>query len=529
MSSDAVVTVGPADPATDVRQPTISVDGVLTLILLLAAAHMLWVLWLGLNQPLLDQHHFRQSQTAITVYWILQGGPWLAYETPVLGHPWAIPFEFPLYQLTVAAVAKMGIPLNAAGRLVSVAFLFATLWPLAMLTRDLKLGRTTFLATAILFLCAPIHVYWARTFMIETTALFFAALWLAAIVRLLVRHDWRWFAVALAAGTAACLSKSTTFPAFGFVGGVAAAALLARAWWRGAPLLRLIPLAAMVLAATLVPLGLGLWWVAYSDRIKEANLIGRGLTSASLAGWNWGNWQQRTSAQLWLATVRLRALPDILGFVVLPGLAVLGACLTSWRRLGYTAMAAIAFLLPFLLFTNLHIVHNYYQVANAIFLVAAIGIAIGAVAEGPTRPIAVVLVAVLATAQLAFFHRAFAPHVVQDFSNDKMLRIAQLARDATRPDEAILVINSDWAATIPYHAERRGLVLPHWTRQPIVSALLADPQKAFGPHPLAGVIVCGEVSAAYGAMQEPLQRLVDGLVPRQSFADCRYLAVPGRT
>lgn len=223
--------------------------------------------------------------------------------------------------------------------------------------------------------------------------------------------------------------------------------------------------------------------------------------------------------------MRLRALPDILGFIVLPGLAILGACLTSLRRLSYGAVTAIAFLL----FTNLHIVHNYYQVANAIFLVAALGIAIGAVAERPTRPISAVLEAVLARAQLAFFHRAFAPHVVQDFSNDKMLRITQLARDATRPDEAILLISSDWAATIPHHAERRGLLLPNWTRQPIVSVLLAAPQKAFGPQSLAGVIVCGEVSAAYGAMRESLQRLVDSLAPRQSFADCRCLAFPSRS
>ncbi|QCK88180.1 glycosyltransferase family 39 protein [Phreatobacter aquaticus] len=506
------------------ERATISVDGVLTFLLLLAMAHLVFVLAIGINQPLLDQHHFRQSQTAISVYWILQGGPWFAYETPVIGHPWAIPFEFPLYQLIVAAVAKLGVPLNAAGRIVSIAFLVATLWPLAILGRDLRLGRTTWLATSILFLCAPVHVYWARTFMIETTALFFSALWLAAIVRLLVRRDLRWFAVALLAGTGACLAKSTTFPAFGFVGAVATAALLGQAWWRGAPLLRLLPFAAMILTATLVPVGIGLWWVAYSDRIKEANLIGRSLTSAALAGWNWGNWQQRTSASLWLTTVRLRVLPDVLGLLVLPGLVVLGACLASWRRLAFAGVAATAFLLPFLLFTNLHIVHNYYQVANAVFLIAALGIAIGVVAEGPTRPLAVVLVAVLATAQLAFFHKAFAPHVTEDFSNNKLLRIAQLARDATKPDEAILVINSDWAGTIPYHAERRALVLPPWTPAPIVARLLSAPQSAFGPAPLAGVVACGEVAAAYGAMREPLQRLIDGLTPLQTFGDCRYLS-----
>lgn len=56
-------------------------------LLVLAGAHAAYVLILGLNKPLLDLHSFRQTQTAISVWRIMQGGPWLAYETPVLGAP----------------------------------------------------------------------------------------------------------------------------------------------------------------------------------------------------------------------------------------------------------------------------------------------------------------------------------------------------------------------------------------------------------------------------------------------------------
>src|SRR5262249_18342164 len=92
--------------------------GILVLAFLFAFA----VLCVGLFQPLLDQYAFRQTQTALTSYWLMRGGPIFAYETPVLGFPWSIPFEFPLYQLLAAALSLVGVPLDAAGRIVSFVF-----------------------------------------------------------------------------------------------------------------------------------------------------------------------------------------------------------------------------------------------------------------------------------------------------------------------------------------------------------------------------------------------------------------------
>src|SRR5947199_7995289 len=60
---------------------------VLVDILFLVALHSAYWLFAGINQPIADLHQFRQTQTAITAYWLANGGPWLAYETPVLGYP----------------------------------------------------------------------------------------------------------------------------------------------------------------------------------------------------------------------------------------------------------------------------------------------------------------------------------------------------------------------------------------------------------------------------------------------------------
>ena len=52
---------------------------------------------------------------------MMHGGSFLRYETPVLGPPWSLPFEFPLYQGIVAGLAKIfSTPLDQTGRFVSI-------------------------------------------------------------------------------------------------------------------------------------------------------------------------------------------------------------------------------------------------------------------------------------------------------------------------------------------------------------------------------------------------------------------------
>jgi hypothetical protein len=69
-------------------------------LLLSAATLFAAAFWFStLNQPLIDRHEFRQTQTALSALFMQPGLEGLLnYETPVLGAPWSIPFEFPLFQ-----------------------------------------------------------------------------------------------------------------------------------------------------------------------------------------------------------------------------------------------------------------------------------------------------------------------------------------------------------------------------------------------------------------------------------------------
>jgi len=500
--------------------PAASLESLLRVLLGLAFIHALGVLAVGINQPLLDWHYFRQTQTALTAYWLLKGGPWIAYLTPVLGAPWSVPFEFPVYQLITAAVAAIGVPLDAAGRLVAFGFFLGALWPLRVLFDELKLGRVSFLATAILFLTCPLYLYWSRAFLMETCALFFAMVWLALLVRYLNRGDWTAVAGGLAAGCLAILAKSTTLPAFTVLGCAIAAVMLGREWLAGernASLVGCVSVAAMVGLPYLV----GFIWTTYSDAIKTANEIGRLHTTRAMWDFYFGNLQQKFSANLWFDTVRVRVIPDTLGSISLLGLVVLGATLTSRRTLVAATGALVGFVVPFLVFTNVHVVHNYYQVANAIFLVAAVGLGIGRIYDSGQRAVALLLIAAIAASQLYFFYNRFFPELIADHSNNRLLRIAQIARDATQPGQSLIVIGDLWSSAIPYYAERKGLVLDTWFP---LQRVFADPQRYLGDAPLGGIVYCIDKLPTYGASIPAIQAFIAGRAVIGEFGGCQLLA-----
>ncbi|MEQ1529894.1 MAG: hypothetical protein ABL925_11300, partial [Methylococcales bacterium] len=111
------------------------------------------------NQPPLDAHSFRQTQTALSTYWFFHDGFKLAYDTPVAGVPWSIPFEFPLYQFIVAGGARVfEISLDTSGRLTSYLFLLLCLVPARSITKSLQLPEPIFFIFSVLLFSAPIYI-----------------------------------------------------------------------------------------------------------------------------------------------------------------------------------------------------------------------------------------------------------------------------------------------------------------------------------------------------------------------------------
>jgi hypothetical protein len=452
--------------------------------------HAAYYLWLGLSSPALDHYNFRQTQTALSAYWLWHDGFRFVYETPVVGAPWAIPFEFPLYQWMVAFLRVLGVPIDVGGRLVSFGFYVATLYPLWILNKALGLRPLTWVVVAALFLASPFYIFWARSVMIESTALFFSVLMLALVAKYFNDGGWWTLVLALVAGTLAVLTKSTTFPAYAFLAGLL---ILAHAFkdygqggWSQLDIRKLVAVAGVLVAA----LAIGFVWVWFTDQVKAQNPIGLRLTSSAISRHNFGTWDQRFGTKLWFDVVLNRALPQIFGYgLVVAALAVL-AGLAS-RRYRLLVLAALAgFLVPFLVFSHLHIAHTYYQSANALLALMAVGLGIVAIVEMGWPLVAGLMVGLILVGQLVYFRSEFAPVIKANRSKNPIFTISRAARDYVPENASLLVLGQDWSSSIAYYSERKSLTIPNWLQRDLTDEILTDPEKFLGGQKLGGIVYC---------------------------------------
>lgn len=464
---------------------------VILAVLVASLLHAFHYLIVGLNNPLFDYFEFRQTQTALTAYWMRAEGFSFRYQTPVLGNPWEVPFEFPLYQGLTALIASFGVPLDASGRIVSFVFFIACLAPLAVLFRALRLGHHSYLFTSVLFVTSPFYIFWSRTFMIESTALFFGLLWLAVMAVFIRSGHWWALGVATAAGALSVLTKSTTFPAFGLLAGFL---ILKAAYdaFRTGSTKRNVLIVFSAGTACVVVLAIGFGWVAFTDAIKAENPFGaEKLTSAAVASFTFGTMEQRFSGAFWRDVILNRCLVEILGYTLIPAVLITGAALMSRKYALFMAAAVVAFLVPLLLFTNLHRIHSYYQYANGLFVLVAVGFGLAALIEAKRHVTALAGLLVLTGGQVLYFHHHFANVIEADYTQRSRYKVSQLVRQHTAPNESVLVFGDDWSSAIPYYSQRKSLAMPYWASTGLIEQTLLNPQAVLGDRPLGVIVSCG--------------------------------------
>src|SRR5260370_4613981 len=256
----------------------------------------LWAIHIGWQNSITNSFSFRQCQTAISARSIQEGGPVFPYETPVFGPPWTVPFEFPLYQALVGWTARLlSLPLEHVGRLFSAIFFYATPGPAWFCLAFLGVKKRERLIVLALTVLSPFYIFWARAFMIESTAMFFSVTYLALVLWALSKQcdrAWLWLLTAIAlAGSLAGAIKVTTYASFL----LAAAFAILSDWWKkrhsgnrggAAPVL-------LLFAACIVPFLLTTAWTHYADAVKSQSPMSTPLTSEALVTWNFGTLQQR--------------------------------------------------------------------------------------------------------------------------------------------------------------------------------------------------------------------------------------------
>jgi hypothetical protein len=467
-------------------------------LLIATAITALWAMTQHLDKPLLGPHSFRQTQTAISAYYMAEDpSMFLDYITPVLGPPWQIPMELPIYQWIVARWHHLtDMALDPSGKLISILAWFACLAPIVAIGRSLGLPRQVIALTLTIALASPLYLFWGAAFLIETTGLFLALCLIACALRVRESCSWQWLLLALLVGSLAASVKATTWAV------AAGTGLLLVLFARGLPRLADGKPITLSLLALLLPLLPGKIWLASGDSLKQANPFAREIILASSdkqAAWNFGTWEQKLDPNFWQVIFRhvtdqlLVPLP-LLGFIFLPVVIIAGAVLAP-RRIPLILIFLAGFASGPIVFTNLYFEHSYYWCANGIWLLLAVGVALAGIWQ--YRPqsswpklAAIGLTSVITISGFVTWSQRYLP-ILQSLPTQEALAEAwtRPVQRIVPPSRTLLIVGNDWNPNSLYYAQRKGIAFPSAKWIPFPGPQIEESLALFNQDEALGAIV----------------------------------------
>jgi hypothetical protein len=470
----------------------------------LAVFCFVYALYLSLkyaNQALLDNYSFRQTQTALTAYWLGKNGFSLAYETPVAGPPWSIPFEFPIYQYIVALASRVTkCSLDATGRVVSFLFLALCLIPARAIIKNLNLSNSVFYIFVALLFSSPLYLYWGRTFMIETTAIFFSIASIKYFIDIAQSSSsFKNSSLFLIFIILSILQKATTgLPVLAILGLVYFFLSMKELFSnieekKASTSIFLVNKIMLALLYFGVPLAICIIWTLYTDQIKTLNGLGVSLTSSALSNWNWGSVNQRLSFDLYGDVIWKRIFERNLSGAL--GVAILMIALFSNAKNSLKLIiiiSALMGLVPLFLFTNLHIVHTYYQTGNLIFLIFAIAVSLGHVLNNyfDKKIILFVLMMIMVVSNYFWFSDEYLAVVKTKFNkeNSRDYAISEILKREIPEGKYFVAFGNDWSSSFAYLAERKSFTVPGFFKG--YDRISLYPENFIDEVNLGSVVVC---------------------------------------
>ncbi len=431
----------------------------------------------GWGNETMTGHEFRQAQTALSIQAVARDGMRLDYSTPVLGKPWSIPMEFPLYQWGAAGWATMtGSEVVQAGRFVSVFAFCLGLLAVGLILRRVGLSWGAGFGVLAVLIATPVYAFYSAAVLIESTAWCASAWFLWGVLSYRRSAAWGHLLLAVVAGAVAVLVKPTTWAVaclpWAFLWLADGVRLRTAGNWR--PWL----LQAGVLGAGLLALGYG--WVSYADHVKAQNPVAHFLISSELTGFNFGTWGMKIDPSTWelLAQHWHR---DIVSPLVLAGgllISLVGRQTRMLAMLGVVAFGGIQ-----LIFTNLYVAHDYYLYANAAYLVVAFSIGLAFWWDRPgavwqSKLPAGLGIVILTASQFHLYRSELFQDILERPAQES--KLPGLIRELTDPDDVIVGHMGDWNPWLAFHAQRRMLMIPdaqmffHAAKVDQNIALLAD-------------------------------------------------------
>ena len=432
---------------------------ILSILLILAITMNIWLILTGFNYNLLDEHGFRQAQTAISVYYYLKNGIQLDYLTPVFGYPWRVLFEFPTYQIIVAIFTKIThMKLDQSGRLISMVFFYLCFMPLNGILNSIKVESITKKIIYILVLTSPIYIFWSRTFLIESTALFLGLCFIYYSLIFFQNKNFLNWILCTIFFVLGILTKVTTILPCCVVSG-----LLILYLYRSKINIKSITYYIISIFITFILL---LIWTKYADTFKNMNEFGKHITSSALNTWNFGTLTQRLSLEFW---------HQIISFSTINIGIALFLCIIIFLLFFYNEILLwilfISYCSGFLIFTNLYYVHTYYHYANYIYAIVFMGIIIGKCINRNGKSGYLLLGICLASNLYAYFKGYYVsqsnPHNAVD-----IIKLSQTIKNNSKPTDIMLICGDDWNSEIPYYSERYAIMDTGWIGETQVTKII---------------------------------------------------------
>ncbi|NTU66315.1 MAG: glycosyltransferase family 39 protein [Candidatus Moranbacteria bacterium] len=431
--------------------------------------------FIGWNNNLIDIHGFRQTQTAISVYYLIQEGFKINYITPVLGAPWSIPFEFPIYHWVVALIVVIfHFPVDQSGRFVSLLFFYSSLLTSYAFLRLFIKNRNKVLLILIFVLLNPIYLFWSRTFLMESTALFFGISYCYFSTKFFISKKKIFLVLAAFFGIFGILTKITTFSIFLILNGILFVVFYRTAFGdvcKSLNIKKIKVVSLIVYVIFLTPIVCGLSWTKFADVQKQTNPLARNfIDSKSLSVWNFGTINQKIDPKVWEGIFKNATLAyfplgsiDFFGLFGIPSLLII-LLLFSIIKNKYRKEIGISlalFLSGPLIFTNLYFVHNYYSYANSIFLSVAVGLACASLLESKIKyknTISLVIIVFFGLSNLYSYGNTYY-YSQKNGTSQYIIKLADFIRKNTNEDDVIMIFDMDWDPSLSYYSERRSIMV----------------------------------------------------------------------
>ncbi|MEO8245845.1 MAG: hypothetical protein ABI622_01875 [Chloroflexota bacterium] len=419
-----------------------SVVGGLTLMGFLMRLPTLW-------QPLVEIHPWRQTQTAYTSLLYFRDGIDLLHpKLPVLGPPFEVPHEFPLFEALATIPMELGLGPDTSVRLVGLMTFLATGVLLFVFMREMRIDFLGAAMALAAFLFSPFALLWGRTAIIEYLATAGCLGYVILSLRWQSSGRPLWLAAAGIAGVLAMMVKPTTGGLYLLLPVVGWPHATSRRWVAGGAV------AAIALLA-------GFTWTAYADAIKAGSPFTTDITTSAISK-EYALFVPNFDGQKWFEIAhRVQLLLAGQGLFIWLGLA--GHALTHSEARRVWALLFLMVIGSFFALLSYVFAHEYSLAAIAPVIAAVVGVGSSHLWQHRHRLVARGLAVALLAAWMVsigstvnYWGRAYVSPVPDP---DQVLPVARFLRTDVPAAEPVAVVGRGWSPAILYYADRVGFML----------------------------------------------------------------------